>query len=273
MNFIYPVSRYLKITQVFHSGHLGLDFGWNDGPYDGQPIVAIEDGAVVGCADGYGNTYPSQKIYGNYVNIKHGDNFWSMYGHLRKGITVKLGQKVKKGDIVGYMGNTGYSKGQHLHFELRIGSNSKSSSRDPMTYLYVEDKNIYVNPDSLWYDRIQYKNPSPVTPVERNSHVAQIEVALDILNCRDGASIKANKLGFVARGYYNVYNIRIADGYTWYEIENGKWCAQVTGVTYYAPQSVTMYSVLFPAVTRGDKEYLVHVGDELNLAYEVKENK
>ena len=79
MNFIYPLSRYIKITQVYWSQHLGIDFGWNDGAYCNQPIVAIEDGTVVGCADGYGNTYPNQRIYGNYVNISHGGGWWSIF--------------------------------------------------------------------------------------------------------------------------------------------------------------------------------------------------
>ena len=91
MNFIYPLSRYIKITQTYHSAHLGVDFGWNDGAYNHQPIVAIEDGYVVGCADGYSNTYPNQRIYGNYVNIKHDDNWFSMYGHLLKGLQRRLG--------------------------------------------------------------------------------------------------------------------------------------------------------------------------------------
>lgn len=269
MNFIYPVSRYLKITQVYHSAHLGLDFGWNDGAYNEQPIVAIEDGIVVGCVDGYGNTYPNQRIYGNYVIVKHSNEWWSLYGHLRKGISVSLGQKVYKGDTLGRMGNSGYSMGQHLHFELRKGANVKSNSINPIDYLYVEDKNIYVNPDSKWYDKIRYRSSSPVTPVERNPLVAQIEVALDILNCRDGASLGANKLGFVQRGYYNVLSTKEADSFVWYEIEKGKWCAQVDGVTYFLPQSPIIYSVSFPSVTFGDKEALVALGKKLELEYKV----
>ena len=271
MNFIYPLSRYIKITQVYHSGHLGLDFGWNDGIYNHQPIVAIEDGTVVGCADGYGNTYPNQRIYGNYVNISHGNGWYSMYGHLLKGICVKNGEKVKKGQVLGYEGDSGYSRGQHLHFELRKGSNTKSASIDPISYLYVEDRNVYVNPASLEYDKIKYRDTSPVLPVERNTLVDQIEVALMFLNCRNKPSLKGDRLGFLSEGYYNVYNIEEAEGYTWYNIGLDKWCAQVDNVTFLKGTANRAYKVLFPYVTKGDMEHLVDVAKESELRIIVEE--
>ena len=271
MNFIYPLSRYIKITQVYWSGHLGLDFGWNDGAYCNQPIVAIEDGTVVGCADGYGNTYLNQRIYGNYVNISHGGGWWSMYGHLLKGITVKNGQTVRKGQVIGYMGNSGYSNGQHLHFELRRGANAKANSIDPISYLYVEDRSIYVNPASKEYDLIRYRQTSPVQPVERNVGVDQIEVGLAFLNCRNNPSLKAERLGFLEEGYYNVYNIEEAEGYTWYNIGLDKWCAQVDKVTFLKGTANKAYKVLFPYVSKGDMEHLVDIAKESELRIIVEE--
>lgn len=272
MNFIYPLSRYIKITQVYWAQHLGIDYGWNDGAYCNQPIVAIEDGTVVGCADGYGNTYPNQKIYGNYVNISHGGGWWSMYGHLLKGICVKNGQTVKKGQVIGFMGNSGYSNGQHLHFELRRGANAKGNSIDPLNYLFVEDRTIYVNPNSLEYDRIRYREISPVLPVSRNTAVDQIEVALQFLNCRNKPTVKADRLGFLAEGYYNVYDTADSEGYTWYNIGTDRWCAGVDKVIFLPGSIGTTYKVLFPYVSKGDMEQLVKIAQEAQLRIIIEEN-
>ena len=272
MNFIYPLSRYIKITQVYHSSHLGLDFGWNDGIYCNQPIIAIEDGTVVGCADGYGNTYPNQRIYGNYVNISHGGGWWSMYGHLLKGICVKNGQTVRKGQVLGYMGNSGYSNGQHLHFELRKGSNAKANSIDPINYLYVEDKSIYVNPASLEYNLIRYRETSPVIPVERNTLVDQIQVDLMFLNCRNKPTLKGDRLGFLAEGFYNVSDIAESDGYKWYQIGLDKWCAGVDKVTFLKGSVGTTYKILFPYVSQGDRDKLIKVAEEAQLRIIIEEN-
>lgn len=272
MNFVYPLSRYIKITQVYWSQHLGVDFGWNDGAYCNQPIVAIEDGVVVGCVDGYGNTYPNQRIYGNYVNIDHGGGWYSMYGHLLKdSVRVKEGQTIKKGEIIGQMGNSGYSNGQHLHFELRKGRNGKAYSIDPIDYLFVEDKSIYVNPASLEYNQIKYRETSPVTPTDKNDLVDQIYVGLQFLNCRSKPSLKAERLGFLAEGYYNVLEITESDGYTWYKIGTDRWCAQVDNVTFYKGSSTKIYKVIFPYVSAGDRDKLIQVAEEGQLRIIIEE--
>jgi len=84
--------------------HHGLDIANNVG----TPVVATADGKVSSAA----------KVgrMGNMIVIKHGYGFMTRYGHLSK-FAVKPGQKVKRGDIIGYMGNTGYSTGPHLHYE------------------------------------------------------------------------------------------------------------------------------------------------------------
>ena len=87
--------------------HNGIDI---PAPY-GTPIYATADG-IVGRAQRLGG-------YGNYVEVEHGNAIQTRYGHMSSFI-VTPGQQVKKGDILGYVGSTGRSTGNHLHYEVRI---------------------------------------------------------------------------------------------------------------------------------------------------------
>ena len=91
--------------------HSGVDLA---GP-EGTPIVATRDGTVTAAAYHSGN--------GNYVTINHGDGFSSSYLHMTRYV-VSVGQKVSAGQLIGYMGNTGYSKGSHLHFTIYYNGNT-----------------------------------------------------------------------------------------------------------------------------------------------------
>lgn len=77
----------------------------------GTPIYATADG-IVGRAQWLGG-------YGNYVEISHGNSIETRYGHMTR-FTVNPGQRVKRGDVIGYVGSTGRSTGNHLHYEVRI---------------------------------------------------------------------------------------------------------------------------------------------------------
>ena len=98
--------------------HPGVDFG---APL-GTPIHAAGDGIVVFAGQESG--------YGNYTCINHGQNIATCYGH-QSAILVKVGQQVKRGQIIGLVGSTGYSTGPHLHFEVRIDG----QVTDPMPWL------------------------------------------------------------------------------------------------------------------------------------------
>jgi len=76
-----------------------------------DPIVATADGRIVWINQDH-------EIYGKVVIIQHNYGFQTLYGHCNK-LTVKNGQVVKRGDIIGYMGNTGASYGVHLHYEIK----------------------------------------------------------------------------------------------------------------------------------------------------------
>lgn len=99
----YRIDPHYK-TRAFHAG---MDF---TAPR-GTPIYATGDG-VVTRADN------SAQGYGNHVRIDHGYGYETLYAHMWK-IKVKPGQKVKRGDIIGLVGNTGKSVGPHCHYEVR----------------------------------------------------------------------------------------------------------------------------------------------------------
>ncbi len=86
--------------------HEGIDF---TAPI-GTPIYATGNGRI-SLVD-YGN-----RGYGNHVIITHGFGYQSLYGHMSR-VKVKIGQRINRGDIIGYVGNTGKSTGPHLHYEV-----------------------------------------------------------------------------------------------------------------------------------------------------------
>jgi len=90
--------------------HNGLDIG---APL-GTPVYAADDG-VVEAVDNNDKNFYRKYQYGKYVLIKHNNNLATLYAHLSR-YTVGKGANVRKGDLIGYSGNTGYSTGPHLHF-------------------------------------------------------------------------------------------------------------------------------------------------------------
>ena len=108
-----------EITQAYKGqGHGGIDIV-GDG-YTLDNIVAHSDGTVVQViTDSNVNTPDDTTNPGNMVRIDHGNGFQTRYLHLAyDSVRVNVGDKVKKGQILGYMGNTGNSFGAHLHFEV-----------------------------------------------------------------------------------------------------------------------------------------------------------
>jgi murein DD-endopeptidase MepM/ murein hydrolase activator NlpD len=96
--------------------HTGLDFRADPG----DPVRATADGTVTTAGWNGG--------YGKLVEIDHGNNLSTRYGHLSE-IDVKVGQRVRVGQIVGKVGSTGRSTGPHLHYETRIGNEAVDPQR------------------------------------------------------------------------------------------------------------------------------------------------
>ena len=107
-----------EITQGYNDNHHANDIV--GGGYTLDYVVAHSDGKVIFCQDGYGNMKGStgNASYGNCVKIDHGNGYATLYAHMRKGLLVKNGDYVKKGQRLGYMSDSGNAYGGHLHFEV-----------------------------------------------------------------------------------------------------------------------------------------------------------
>lgn len=112
---IHPIEKIRKF-------HFGMDF---TSP-TGTEVYSTGDGRVV-------RVIKSKRGYGNHVVIDHGFSYSTLYGHL-SGFNVKVGQKIKRGSIIGYVGNTGDSTGPHLHYEVHY----KNRPVNPQDFYYKD---------------------------------------------------------------------------------------------------------------------------------------
>jgi murein DD-endopeptidase MepM/ murein hydrolase activator NlpD len=119
-SFIWPVNG--SFTSPFGMRWGRLHAGIDIGAAEGTPIRAADSGRVVLAAYTGG--------YGNYTCISHSSSLSTCYGHQSRYAT-RAGASVSRGDVIGYVGNTGNSYGAHLHFEVRVNG----TPVDPMGYL------------------------------------------------------------------------------------------------------------------------------------------
>jgi murein DD-endopeptidase MepM/ murein hydrolase activator NlpD len=107
--------------------HKGTDFAASIG----TPIMAAGDGTVVQVGRNGG--------YGNYIKIRHGDGYETAYAHMLRFMRgVRTGQKVRQGQIIGYVGTTGRSTGPHLHYEVMY----KGQQMNPMKLKVPVGRNL-----------------------------------------------------------------------------------------------------------------------------------
>lgn len=137
--FLWPLAGNINTVNSLFGGrkdpitggkgnHTGIDIP----AARGTPIYASKSGVVTTSVLGSGSNW----AYGNHVVVSHSDGTSTLYAHMNSR-AVKQGQTVKQGDVVGYVGTTGRSTGNHLHFEVR-----KNGQRvDPLNYF--TDKSLY----------------------------------------------------------------------------------------------------------------------------------
>jgi murein DD-endopeptidase MepM/ murein hydrolase activator NlpD len=114
--FGYRIDPIYKTVKL----HAGLDFA----APQGTPIYATANGTVT-VAGNTGNGY------GNHVVINHGYGYETLYGHMVK-VKARVGQQIKRGEVVGYVGSTGKSTGPHCHYEVH----KNGQKIDPVYFFY-----------------------------------------------------------------------------------------------------------------------------------------
>ena len=140
-----------RFHPVLHTmrAHKGTDFA---API-GTPVRATADGEIVFCGQ--------QNGYGNVIMLKHDATYSTVYAHLsRFAQGSHAGERVRQGDLIGYVGQTGWATGPHLHYELRI----HDEPRDPLT--------------------VALPSPSPVSESERvafSEHIAPLAEELAVV--------------------------------------------------------------------------------------------
>jgi len=119
------------------NGVLGHGFGWRRDPFTDQrefhkgiDISAPKGRKVMAPADGIVVKASRVQGYGRVIYLSHGNGITTRYGHMSE-FNVKLGQKVKRGDVIGFVGSTGRSTGPHLHYEVLV----HNQAVDPMKYI------------------------------------------------------------------------------------------------------------------------------------------
>ena len=201
-------SGFCEITQGFggSNNHRGLDLV--DKGYTIGDVVSYDNGVVLMAVNGYGNGQGEgvNWAYGNFIKILNDNGSVCLYAHLEY-TSVKVGQRVSKGQFIGRMGNSGNSFGVHLHWEYWT-KNDYYSNVDPSPYL--QPKEPIVLPKS----------------VERNKNKRQFQVDYnDNLRVRTKPSLNCEVLGILNAGIYDFTEEKDADGYKWVKIGIDMWCA------------------------------------------------
>ena len=194
------------ITRGYSLLHRGVDIGWKGGEND--YVLAHSDGKVVFLQKGqkHNTKAKGNASYGNCIKIKHDNGYYTLYAHLEY-TSVRKGQRVVKGQSIGYMGQSGKAFGTHLHFEVR---NTKDVRINPTSYINADLPNNSNNVTSLYQ---VYDN-------KKKAWLPNVKIGSS-----DYAGNKGNPIGGV---YIDNATYRVHDK------NKGKWLPWVTNRNDYA---------------------------------------
>jgi len=224
-------SGLCEITQAYREGHGGIDIV-REG-YQLDNIVAHSDGTVVQVISDVRVATPNEATNpGNMVRIDHGNGYQTRYLHLAyNSVKVRVGDKVRKGQVIGYMGNTGNTFGAHLHFEVLKDGNKIN----PTEYLDKDfPKNSVVN---VFY-RVRTQKHGWLPEVKNledyagyeNSPITDVAIKVDRGTIRYRVHVKGGSWLSYVTGY-DINNAR--SGYA----GNGK-IIDAIEIYYYTPSDI-----------------------------------
>lgn len=219
-SLIWPTEGVITDTYGTRWGkHYGIDIA----APQGTPIYAIDDGVV--------NRSFYSDSYGNVIFIAHGNGLETVYAHLHKRY-VKEGDIVGVGEEIGTVGNTGRSTGDHLHFEVHIGSWNieKSNSIDPMLVLLDPNVNLAAQKKEAEYkavlsNRITIVNNDEIQMEDQYVRYGfETQVASSVLDVESESQNEEKEVIVVQEqdtlwSISNEYHVTIEDVKTWNELE------------------------------------------------------
>ena len=264
--------------------HNGLDLGWTKTQY--CDILACQDGKVVQLVNnsscGYGIVLQH--------DYEDGTHRWTGYIHLKSAAcdkdnkSFKVGQTVKQGDKLGIRGGSPYVNGKakygvHLHLyvtnanKLTYSWNTmKANVIDPYPLLYKSKAvkyNALATSEGAMMNPLKYLEDvtiKVVSPVERDATKDQLVESSSNLRVRTAPSLSGSIIGYLkANAYYDYFDSKIADGYTWYKIAEEQWCAKTSTMTVYPGK--TEIEILKEEIEKLNKA-LAETGSELEKSLE-----
>lgn len=207
--------------------HGGIDIAPDGGyMYNTVNIVAVKDGEVIYPSDGDVINCPSSNSesdcgdgYGNYVMIKHNDGSITLYGHMyENSITVRKGQNVVRGQVLGKMGTSGRSTGPHLHFEVRVNGERV----DPINYVSKDNP----RPSDDYGITTGNDNVQTICLSLKNNNLSNVATAGILGNMEresnydPGATNSLGCIGLVQWCYGRANNLKDTYGSSWENISN-----------------------------------------------------
>jgi murein DD-endopeptidase MepM/ murein hydrolase activator NlpD len=164
-------KRFLTRRPLKGGGRLSSRFGYRVHPifhkrilHSGVDLAAPRGTAIYAAGDGTVEKAGWSSGYGQFTLVRHSNGYETGYGHQSK-IIVKPGEKVRQGQIIGYVGSTGNSTGPHLHFEIRVNGRYV----DPLSVKLPRDKTLAAQYDGEFRQTIAQirdlmkRDPAPVT--------------------------------------------------------------------------------------------------------------
>jgi murein DD-endopeptidase MepM/ murein hydrolase activator NlpD len=148
-----PNRRHPVLNSI--RAHRGVDYA----APTGTPVRAAGDGKVLfrGVQGGYGNV----------IVLQHGSNITTLYGHMSRFASARVGARVKQGDIIGYVGKTGLATGPHLHYEYRVNGvhrNPRTVALPPAEPVPAEYQQAFrAATESLWRELDLFPQTASVT--------------------------------------------------------------------------------------------------------------
>lgn len=191
-----PFKGRNRVTQIFSTKHGGIDIVGDDS----TQISSVTDGTVDLVQFWDGKTKSGSQSYGNLVRVLTDDGKYIYYAHLAK-VNVAKGQKLKCGDIIGIMGNSGNSFGAHLHLEARTGK--KTSTRiSPSQICSIENtKGIYCETDSVNITT----DTSKINAISKGMLIELDSIDLYVSATASNAACKKS-------GTFYIYDARVVNG-------------------------------------------------------------